>query len=80
MLNNLLYGNYGVNVISNELCIATEPMRKHSKTRSMSESYHTRVQKKWIKRFGTKQVPAAYMTPHGLIAHPAIIEKLRQAI
>lgn len=39
----------------------TVPARVHKKRRNQSYAYHQRVQKKWVKRWGTKQVPCAYM-------------------
>ena len=78
MLNDLLYG--GIRVISSPFAMVAEPIKKHTKTRSMSESYHARVQKKWTKRYGTKQVPGAYMTPMGLVAHPVVLEAMKRAI
>lgn len=43
------------------------------------------MQKKWTRRYGTKQVPAAYMVDnsviggHGrtLVAHPSIVARLK---
>lgn len=29
------------------------PARRHKKRRNQTEAYHRRVQKKWLKRFGT---------------------------
>lgn len=40
--------------------------------------YHRRVQKKWIKRYGYESRPTAYQTPFGIVAHPAIIQQMRQ--
>lgn len=71
---------HGTPVFSNHLATTTEPIRKHNKTQSMSESYHNRVQKKWTKRYGTKQIPCYYVTPRGIIAHPSVLEQLRKEL
>ena len=31
------------------------PVRPHKKRRNQSATYHARIQKKWVKRFGTKK-------------------------
>lgn len=47
----------GMRVIESPL--ARMPARVHKKRRWMSEAYHSRIQKKWNKRFG--YVPAAFL-------------------
>ena len=42
-----------------ESAMARMPAKRHKKRRWMSESYHRRIQKKWLKRFGT--VPTAFL-------------------
>jgi len=78
------YGNplslNGVLIYVNPLAVTLEPNKKHIKTRSMSENYHERVQKKWNKRYGTRQVPLMYKTEMGIIAHPAIVEKIEKEL
>ena len=45
----------------------------------MSEQYHQRVQKKWRKRFGTKEAPGAYELAGGvLVMHPDLVEMLKK--
>ena len=56
-----------------------EPVRRHRRTRSTSETYHRRVQKKWIKRFGYVYRPCIWRTPEALIVHPALMAELRRA-
>ena len=73
------------NVIESRFAETTEPVRKHRKRRNQSESYHRRVQKKWVKRWGTKQVPCAYLIDNAalggrgrtLVAHPQHMAALR---
>lgn len=64
--------------------MATEPtdrpVRPHKKTRSMSEAYHRRIQKKWVKRFGYERKPCIFQTPHGFFVHPALMPQLRAAL
>lgn len=50
----------------------TEPVKKHKPRRWMSERYHARIQKKWNKRFGTREVETAYMLNGGLYMHPSM--------
>lgn len=67
------------------LATQTEPVKAHKKRRRQSEAYHRRVQKKWTKRHGTKQVPDAYMIDNSviggygqtLVAHPSIVSRLK---
>lgn len=70
----------GVRVHSNPLAMALEPVKKHRKTRSMSDTYHQRVQKKWIKRFGEKQVPGMYQIGRDIVAHPEIVAAMKREI
>lgn len=59
---------------------ATEKVqaRTHTRKRWMKDSYHRRIQKKWLKRFGYFDKPAAFQTPTGFIVHPEIAEALRR--
>lgn len=68
------------------LALQTVPAKRHKKRRNQTEAYHRRVQKKWTKRHGTKQVPAAYMVDNSviggygqtLVAHPSIVARLKR--
>jgi|GEM_PF-2364083 hypothetical protein len=76
---DLAYGS--VRVYSSNLATQTSPRKQHKKTASMSDSYHNRVQKKWLKRYGTKQVPGAYELAGGvLVMHPELVELLKREI
>lgn len=67
------------------LALQAVPVKRHKKRRNQTEAYHRRVQKKWTKRYGTKQVPAVYvidnrvMGGYGktLVAHPSILALLK---
>lgn len=67
------------------LATQTAPAKRHKKRRNQTEAYHRRVQKKWTKRWGTKQVPAAYVVDNSaiggrgqtLVAHPSIVAALK---
>ena len=51
------------------------PARVHKRRRSQSASYHARVQKKWLKRWGTRvERYALIMNPNaaGLIGAPTV--------
>jgi hypothetical protein len=55
---------FGINIVESPLCLIDVPKRKHKKCGSQSESYHARVQKKWVKRFGTtKERVAIFFNP-----------------
>lgn len=58
----------GINILVNgHLPKRTIPLRQH-KLRHGHTAYHKRIQKKWAKRFGTKEVDCWYVTsaPHPL--------------
>ena len=67
------------------MALQTVPTKRHKKRRNQTEAYHRRVQKKWTKRHGTKQVPAAYVIDNSviggrgktLVAHPSIVASLK---
>lgn len=52
---------FGMEIVVSEFAKTTVPVRKHKKRRNQSKAYHLRVQKKWLKRWGTKTVPSAYV-------------------
>lgn len=58
------------------LAETSERLFPHSKHRSR------RIHKKLVKRFGGefRKVPAMFMTPHGLIAHPSLEREIRRAL
>jgi hypothetical protein len=78
--------NGPLQVCESLLAMQTVPAKRHKKRRSQTEAYHRRVQKKWTKRHGTKQVPAAYMLDDSvlggygqtLVAHPSIGARLKR--
>ena len=67
------------------LVTRTEPTKVHKHRRSQTDAYHKRIQKKWTKRYGTKQVPCAYVVDNAclggfgrtLIVHPSLMAGLR---
>ena len=77
--------NGPLQVRESPLALQTVPVKRHKKRRNQREAYHRRVQKKWTKRHGTKQVPAAYMIDNSviggygqtLVAHPSIVARLK---
>jgi len=68
-----------------------KPNKVHKHRRGQTKAYHARIQKKWTKRFGTQQVPGAFMLDNRaislfggaggktLVVHPALMGKLRRA-
>ncbi len=90
----------GMRVISSPYATETVPVRKHKLTRSQlghlikhkfkGITYHDRIQKKWNKRFGMKQVPGCFIVDSSkigfgygsgekvIMAHPVIVEKMNE--
>lgn len=95
-MDNNLFGKIpqmfnGFRVVESTMAMETVPVRRHKQTRAKSDSYHSRIQKKWNKRFGFKQVPGIYMidtsklTFGGLnggekviMAHPEMAARLKE--
>ena len=67
------------------LAMRTVPVKAHKLRHAQTEAYHKRIQKKWTKRYGTKQVPCAYMIDNTylggfgrtLVTHPSLLHGLR---
>lgn len=84
VMDNLPPAPTPMRIISNPLCLrkTDEPKSKFERKPWMRESYHRRVQKKRIKRFGYVMEPAAYEVNtrefRGYICHPTIADKLRR--
>lgn len=80
-----LFAGGTLRVQESQYATKTEPEKSHKKRRNQSEAYHRRVQKKWTKRWGTKQVPCAYLIDNSvlglpgrtLVAHPRHIAAMR---
>lgn len=71
----------GLRVHESPYAVQTVPLREHKKRHNQSEMYHRRVQKKWTKRWGTKQVPCAYMLMgKDLILNPAHVPLLKNVV
>lgn len=58
----------GINVVESPHAVQTVPIRVHKKRRNQTEAYHRRIQKKWRKRFGTKEVPCMYLMNTGALS------------
>lgn len=56
---DLLRGS--VKVVESQYAVRKVPVRQHKKRRNQSATYHARIQKKWVKRFGMKEEPCAYV-------------------
>ena len=80
-----MFAGGALRVRESQYATKTEPTMAHKKRRNQSEAYHRRVQKKWTKRWGTKQVPCAYLIDNAaiglpgrtLVAHPLHMAALR---
>lgn len=77
---------FGIEVIEHPLAVMRVPIRKHKRRAWMSDSYHRRVQKKWTKRWGTREEPCAlFISPSAvglpwrdaLMLHPKAFALLR---
>ncbi len=77
---SFMESHFGLKVIQTPLALETteEPVRVHIQSLGMSDSYHRRIQKKWIKRWGYVQKPCMFKTPNGIVCHPAIYRKLER--
>jgi hypothetical protein len=81
----LLGFGLGVSVKESPLATQSTPVKKHKHRRGQSASYHRRVQKKWLKRFGSKHVPCMYMINDAwlggsgkmLVVHPAFMKSIK---
>lgn len=64
----------------NPLATVTKPVREHKPGRHPA-AYHARIQKKWTRRFGTRQEPTFYLLAgRQIVAHPALRAKLMEAL
>jgi len=73
---------FGIPVFVSDYAVGTteRPNRIHKYKEWMSgRVYHKRVQKKWIKRFGYAEEACMFKTPQGIIVHPSLIHKLKDA-
>ena len=80
---NLLSSLAGIRIIEEPNCLekTDTPKRIHRKRNGMSEAYHRRIQKKWVKRYGWELEPAMYAMGHGvLVGHPELIGRLREGV
>lgn len=79
-INNI--SRMGVRIYEDFNCVEDtgKPVRKHAARKGMKESYHKRVQKKWLKRWGTIKRPCMFKTNYGYICHPALAAELRKML
>lgn len=69
---------FGLDVYESSLCVERVPVKVLKRKRWMSDAYHRRVQKKWTKRFGMCEKPAAYTMGNRLMCHPTIYKQLKE--
>jgi hypothetical protein len=83
-----LFDVLGMRVYESPFAVTREPARNHKRTRHQTAAYHRRIQKKWLKRFGTIETPAVLMidpSAAGLyemggqryVAHPKLMAAMR---
>lgn len=82
----------GIEVRESLNACSTNPARTHKRRRNQTAGYHSRIQKKWNKRFGMVKKPAAFMIDTSLlllpfsgsrprrmlVAHPSLVEQIRR--
>lgn len=82
-----LFNPFGaLRIVESPMAVQSVPKRSHKKRRNQTEAYHRRIQKKWTKRFGMKDVPCAYQINGGrfglgsiLVLPPGMKEQMRAA-
>ena len=75
----------GIPIQESLLAVQNVPKRKHKHRRNQTERYHRRIQKKWIKRFGMRQEPCAFVIDNSflggagrsMVVHPTIMAELK---
>ena len=83
-----LFNPFGaLRIVESPMAVQSVPKRAHKKRRNQTEAYHRRIQKKWTKRFGMKQVPCAYQIDGGryglgsmLVLPPGMMQQLRSKV
>lgn len=66
-----------VNAVTN----SGEPRKVHAPKRwHTRRSYHERVQKKWLKRWGYRMDPAIFRTDAAMFVHPVLMKDLMRVI
>jgi len=74
---------YGLAIRESVHAVTISQWRVHKKQPWHSDSYHKRVMKKWLKRFGVRHVPAMYKIGAAiagretLVVHPDLMPRLR---
>lgn len=77
---------HGIPIVENLLAMSTVPVREHKARFPFAgihpTGYHARIQKKWTKRYGTKQVPAFFIVNNGqmIVTHPALLADIRKVL
>jgi hypothetical protein len=76
---------FGLKVHVSRYAVTWAPNRVHKQRRNQTKAYHARVQKKWNKRFGKREVPCVYLIGGGfgfgqdqsLVINPAYSVQLK---
>ena len=71
----------GLRVIVDPKCVekTLEPVMEHAWRYGQSLSYHKRIQKKWVKRWGMRVKPGMVQAGDMLVVHPALYAQLRES-
>ena len=79
----------GIRLFESPHAVDRKPARQHEKKRWMTDAYHSRIQKKWNKRYGYILKPACYVVSNRvlvgmggdgktMIAHPDIAAQIKE--
>lgn len=59
-------------------CFSRVRAKIYPKRRSKNDSHFRRMDKKWLKRYGYKNVPTSYQMGNTIVAHPEIVRQIRE--
>lgn len=83
-IKRAVYGSiYGMKLVSHEFIPEFEevPVKIHRHNMNYKTiNYHNRIQKKWLKRFGTKKIRPIHFTAGAIFAHPNTIRFIKRVV
>lgn len=65
-------------LIEDANCFNRVRAKIYPKRRSKNDSHFRRMNKKWLKRYGYKNVPTAYEIGDMIVAHPEIVRQIKE--
>lgn len=67
----------GLEIVQSPLCKRRVPVREHKRPQHPRQfSYHNRVQKKWVKRYGMRDQYDVYLTSRQAFMHPDTFKEM----